>query len=65
MSAFGLQIKKARFHLPYITKDITRLRCKKEKMHAKAKSSGRNSLWETFKQFRKDVSKAIIKSHTQ
>ncbi len=51
--------------MPYITKNITRLQCQRDKIHAKAKSSGRNSHWENFKQFIKDVSKAKIKSHTQ
>ena len=58
------KLRKGKFHLPYITKDIIRLQRKRDKMHAKAKRSGKNSHWEKLWDLRRQTNKAITKSHS-
>ena len=55
---------KAKVHLPWITREITRMQGKRNKRHKKAKQTRHNRDWERFRELRRQASKAAAKSYT-
>ena len=58
------RMTKQKHHLPWITRSIIILQRKRDKAHSQAKKTKRNKHWETFKQLRKEVTKAVANSYS-